>query len=140
VHSTLTRVTPRACRFAPARVAPRVSVGDLGRWALLRMSSDTAQILSHVPNSGIVQLPGRRFPGIVMQGDTLSNVFESSRFLLGEFKRLRDEERYYETLMFAEQLQAQLLHYEETLQRHAMELPYTVSIRERLVSDDYDIG
>lgn len=31
VHPTLTRVTPRACRFAPARVAPRASVGDLGR-------------------------------------------------------------------------------------------------------------
>jgi hypothetical protein len=29
VHPTLTRVTPRARRFAPARVAPRASVGDL---------------------------------------------------------------------------------------------------------------
>jgi len=33
VHPTLTRVTPRACRFALARVAPRASVGDLGRSA-----------------------------------------------------------------------------------------------------------
>jgi hypothetical protein len=104
------------------------------------MPSDTAQILSHIPNSGIVQLPGRRFPGIVMQGDTLSNVFESAKFLLGEFKRLRDEERYYETFMFAEQLQEQLLHYEETLMRHGFGWPYTVSVRERLVSDDYHKG
>jgi hypothetical protein len=98
---------------------------------------DTAEILSHIPNSAIVQLPGRRFPGIVMQGDTLSNVFDSTRSLLAEFKRVQDEERYYETLMFAEQLQEQLLHYEETLQRHGIQLPYTVSIRERLVTDDY---
>ncbi|MEK7413938.1 MAG: hypothetical protein AAB263_11545 [Planctomycetota bacterium] len=102
------------------------------------MASDIALILSHIPNSGIVQLPGRRFPGIVMQGDTLSNIFDSARSLLAEFKRLRDEERYYETLMFTEQLQAQLVHYEETLQARCMQLPYTVSIRERKVTDDFD--
>ena len=102
------------------------------------MASNTAQILSHIPNSGIVQLPGRRFPGIVMQGDTLSNVFDSASFLLAEFKRLRDEERYYETLMFTEQLQAQLVHYEETLRAQGMQLPYTVSVTERKVTDDFD--
>jgi hypothetical protein len=32
------------------------------------MADDVAKILSHVPNSGIVQMPGRKFPGIVMQG------------------------------------------------------------------------
>ena len=101
------------------------------------MTSDVAQILSHIPNSAIVQLPGRRFPGIVMQGDTLSNVFDSARHLLAEFKRQQDQERFYETLMFAEQLQAHLLHYEETLERHGMQLPYTVPVRQRLVSDDY---
>lgn len=102
------------------------------------MPSGTAQILSHIPNSGIVQLPGRQFPGIVMQGDTISGVFDSARFLLAEFKRLRDEDRYYETLMFTEQLQAQLVHDEETLHAQGMQLPYTVSVRERRVSDDFD--
>lgn len=29
VHPTLTRVTPRAFRFAPARVTPRANVGVL---------------------------------------------------------------------------------------------------------------
>jgi hypothetical protein len=101
------------------------------------MASETAQILSHIPNSGIVQLPGRRFPGIVIQGDTLSNMFDGARYLLAEFKRAHDEERYFETLMFAELLQGQLLHYEETLAKHSMSLPYTVSVRERLVRDDY---
>jgi hypothetical protein len=102
------------------------------------MASDTAPILSHIPNSGIVQLPGRQFPGIVMQGDTLSNLFDSASSLLAEFKRLRDEEHYYETLMFTEQLQAQLVHYEETLQTQGIQLPYTVRIRDRRVTDDFD--
>jgi hypothetical protein len=102
------------------------------------MSPDKAEILSHVPNSGIVQLPGRRFSGIVMQGDTLSSVFDSAKYLLGEFKRLRDEERYYEIFMFAEQLQGQLVHYEGTLERQGTQLPYTISIKQRMVKDDYD--
>ena len=101
------------------------------------MPSNTAQILSHIPNSAIVQLPDRRFPGIVMQGDTLSNLFDSAKFLLAEFKRLRDEEGYYGTLMFAEQMQAQLVHYEETLQAQGIQLPYTVSVKDRRVSDDF---
>jgi len=72
-----------------------------------------------------------------MQGDTLSGVFESARYLLAELKRLRDEERYFEVLEFAEQLQAQLIHYENTLKKFGMTLPYSVSIRQRLVADDY---
>ena len=35
---------------------------------------EEAEILSHIPNSGIVHLPGRRFPGIVLQGDTVFNL------------------------------------------------------------------
>jgi hypothetical protein len=101
------------------------------------MSSDIPEILLHIPNSGIVQMPGRSFPGIVMQGDTLSNLFDGVRFLLREFKARRDEERYFETLMIAEQLQGQLAHYEETLSKRGIGLPYSVSIRERLISDDY---
>ena|ERR1700722_15824183 len=101
------------------------------------MAAETAEILSHISNSGIVQLPGRRFPGIVIQGDTLSGMFDGARYLLNEFKRSHDEERFYETLMFAQQLQGQLLHYETTLEKHGISLPYSVSIRQRLVADDY---
>jgi hypothetical protein len=36
----------------------------------------TAQVLSHAGNFAVVQLPGRRFPGTVIQGDTLSNLVE----------------------------------------------------------------
>ena len=99
---------------------------------------EQAQILSHIPNSGIVQLPGRRFPGVVIQGDTLSNLFDGARYLLAQFRELRDEERYYEVLMLAEQLQAQLQHYEQTLAQSGTQLPYSISISQRLVTDDFD--
>lgn len=102
------------------------------------MTEEAARILSHVPNSGIVQMPGRRFPGIVMQGDTLSSVFDAVVFALKDAKVRRDEDAYYELLMFAETLQGQLQHYEQTLSAISMPLPYACSINERLVSDTYE--
>ena len=102
------------------------------------MTGEASRILSHVPNSGIVQMPGRRFPGIVMQGDTLSNVFDAVVFALDDAKARRDEDAYYELLMFAETFQGQLQHYEQTLSRISMPLPYTRSINERLISDKYE--
>lgn len=96
-----------------------------------------AEILSHIPNSGIVQLPGRKFPGIVIQGDTLSSLLESTRYLLAQFRELRDEERYYEVLMIAESLHAQLLHYEETLAKRGSPLPYSKPVSEHPVIDDF---
>src|SRR5690349_3003999 len=100
--------------------------------------SEQVDILSHISNSAIVQLPGRKFPGIVIQGDTLSNLFEGARCLLAQHRQLQDEEQYYETLDIAEALQAQLLHYEQTLAEHGFRLPYTIPISQRLVINDFD--
>jgi hypothetical protein len=102
------------------------------------MTEETAKLLSHIPNSGIIQLPGRRFPGIVMQGDSLFGLLKSLHYLLGKFKELKDEENYYETLMVAESLYGQLVHYEDTLIKQGMTLPYTGSVRELSVKDDYE--
>jgi hypothetical protein len=103
------------------------------------MEENVAQLLSHVSNSGIVQLPGRAFPGIVMQGDSLSGAFDSVVRCLKDAKSRRDEDLYYEVFYLAQTLQGQLLHYEETLSAMGMKLPYTKSIKERLVQEDYDV-
>lgn len=52
------------------------------------MPQDTTQILSHVANSGIVQLPGRRFPEVTLQRDSLSIMFDHAATCVQEFKRL----------------------------------------------------
>jgi len=100
--------------------------------------SEAAQILSHVPNSGIVQLPGRRFPGIVLQGDTLSGMYDFSLELLEQARMAKDEESYYGILDFAELVHDHLVHYEETLKREGMTLPYAKSVAERPVADNFD--
>jgi hypothetical protein len=102
------------------------------------MDTNVAPILSHISNSGIVQMPGRAFPGIVMQGDSLSGIFDAVVRCLGEAKGRRDEETYYELIDFAAMLQGQLLHYEETLASLGVKLPYAESIKNRVVENDYD--
>jgi hypothetical protein len=99
---------------------------------------DTPELLSHIPNSGIVHLPGRRFPGIVMQGDSLFSLLQGVRLLLARFREMRDEERYYETLMIAETLYGQLQHYEETLAARGMGLPYPGSVADNPIHDDFE--
>lgn len=86
---------------------------------------EVAEILSHQTNAAVVQLPGRRFPGIVIQGDTLASLVRaaddicrlatnagSSRDLRFEAASLRDRLRVFQA------------HYETVLASHGIELPY----------------
>jgi len=102
------------------------------------MSDTEAKILSHVPNSGIVQLPGPQFPGVAIQGDSLSNMFDQAAACVREFKRLRQEDACYEAFHLAEHLQEHLIHCEATSQQRGASLPSTVSIHNRLINHDYD--
>ena len=73
-----------------------------------------------------------------MQGDSVFNLLQGVRVLLARFRELRDEERYYETLMIVETLYWQLQHYEETLASRGMELPYSGSVSDNPIHDDFE--
>ena len=103
------------------------------------MTSETAEILSHVPNSGIVQMPGRTFPGIVIQGDTLFSLIQGLRMMTREFKQAKNEEGYYEALGMAEILQGHLQHYEDVLVSRGSILPYSGSVSANPIVDDFDV-
>jgi len=83
-------------------------------------------------------MPGRRFPGVVIQGDSLFSIYGSMRGLLKHFRRIRDEEHFYEALEVAEVIQAQLRHYEDALTSAGRDLPYPGSVHDHPVSDDFD--
>lgn len=97
----------------------------------------TAEILSRMTNSGIVQMPGRKFPGVVIQGDSLSTLFDQVCVCLEQAKQHQDEEVYYDILMLAETLQGQLINYETTLNELGLERPYFPSIHDRLIRDEF---
>lgn len=88
------------------------------------------KLYDHVSNSGIVHLPGRRFPAVAIQGDSLSNMFSAAKYFLEKAKEHNDEDMYYEALMLAEQLQGHLVQYQEVLKDEGFELPHLKSVKE----------
>jgi hypothetical protein len=83
-------------------------------------------------------MPGRKFPGIVIQGDTLFSLIQGLRMMTGEFKKAKNEEGFYEALGIAEILQSHLLHYEEVLVSRGSILPYSGSVSTNPIVDDFD--
>lgn len=82
------------------------------------------RLLSKATNFAVVQLPGRNFPGVVVQGDTLNSLVSS----LSEMQRLQRDGDYTELAVAIEDAREQLYDalaaYEEVCERLSIELPY----------------
>ena len=86
--------------------------------------TEMARLLSPATNYAIVQLPGRRFPGIVFQGDSTRNLLaqvDVIRKLAGQYN---DDELDAGIAMIQELLQGALNHYETVCAREGIGLPY----------------
>jgi hypothetical protein len=79
------------------------------------------RLLSEPRNYAVVHLPGRAFPGVVFQGDSLA-------ILIGELEEAAAEEnadeRNASLADVIERLREVRSHYEAVLQREGMKLPY----------------
>jgi hypothetical protein len=86
--------------------------------------SSSAKILENGANGAVVQLPERKYPGIVVQGDSLL-------ILVSNFEELREniaKEDRTEVMasleMIERSLKGRLAFYESVLAKHGIELPY----------------
>lgn len=88
------------------------------------------ELYSDVGSSAIFRVPERRFPGVVLQGDTLSILHANSKLLSTRLKDLdvQDDELLYIAQELQEQLLGRLLHYQQTLAAHGIELPYICTV------------
>ncbi len=81
------------------------------------------KILDASSNATVVQLSWRKFPGIVIQGDSLSILLSQIEYVkkhLGD----RDEELLGEIENLYDQLKGLSVHYENVLTKNGIELPY----------------
>ena len=97
----------------------------------------SALILSHVSNSAIVHLPGRKFPAVAIQGDSLSIMLSQAKSFAKFFLNQKDEELYFEALDLALKLQAHLTHYEDVLEKTGMTIPYGLSVKENRIVNEW---
>jgi len=77
---------------------------------------DGVKLYDHISNSGIVHMPGRRFPAVAIQGDSLSTFLSSAKYFMDKAVEQNDEEMYFEALGLAERIRSHLMHYEKILE------------------------
>jgi len=82
------------------------------------------KLLSEPTNYAVVQLPGRAFPGIVFQGDSLDAFISDLREVASEADA---DERAYALASVIKDLTEVQRHYETVLKRQGIPLPYSGS-------------
>ena len=91
------------------------------------MEKQELEVFSSASNAAIIRHPGRRFPGLLVQGDTLNGLRNDVRYLaelIGETNEEEDEELHYTLLILREKLDGMLAHYEAVLKAHGIQRPY----------------
>ena len=92
------------------------------------MPSMELEILSLSPNEAIVRTPGRKFPGMVIQGDTLHSLCALARELRSAVEKRQGSEVEDETVKLAKELEerltAKLNVYEKVLTGLNLPLPF----------------
>ena len=86
--------------------------------------SESAELLSRGINYAVVQLPGRRFPGVVVQGDSLNNLVVQLQKLRSLAESHADEELTGGLTELHDILREASLHYERVCLERGIELPY----------------
>jgi hypothetical protein len=82
------------------------------------------EVFSEASNAAVVRIKQRRFPGIVIQGDSLWILTHAAAGLVERAVASRDEELTADARELHELLSGYLAHYESVLLAHDMELPY----------------
>jgi len=88
------------------------------------METKPLEVYSVASNFGIVRMPGRNFPGCVIQGDSLKILWRKARSVLERLGTDANEELREDAADLVEALDDRLKHYESVLAEHGFELPY----------------
>ncbi len=75
-------------------------------------------------NYAVVRMPGRKFPGVVVQGDSLSTLRDDVAGIRDALRAHELGEASDATDVLLEDLEAILLRYAEALDRHGLGTPF----------------
>jgi hypothetical protein len=83
------------------------------------------EIYSDATNQAVLRHPGRRFPGVLIQGDTLSSLCYKADALCASCRSQLDPEMYGELNQLRNALWGFLTHYKFVLGEHSIPLPFS---------------
>jgi hypothetical protein len=87
------------------------------------MRVEPVEILSDQTNAAVMRHPGRRFPGVLIQGDTLYSLCQQADRICREAGRASPV--YGEVNDLRNKLWALLNHYKSVLGDHEIKLPFS---------------
>lgn len=85
------------------------------------------EVLSENINCPVVRVPGRKFPGVVIQGDSLRILFDHAEEIEQFVVHNRNEEMGAAAAHLKSILSGYIEEYERTMAAHGHELPYSKS-------------
>jgi hypothetical protein len=94
----------------------------------LPMQIKPLEVYSEETNLAVIKPPGRKFPGSVIQGDSLRELCNLATSVAKRIQELHptNEELQSEVKELANQLVARILHYQDVMTKHGIELPYAI--------------
>jgi len=91
------------------------------------MKTKEIEIYSELSNHGIVRMPGREYPGAVVQGDSLFSLFSDALDIVEELKDNSESDAFHAAFSVAERLEDRLRHYIEVCESNGIEWNFNVS-------------
>ena len=88
------------------------------------MERKELDVFSELSNYAIVRMPGRNYPGCVVQGDSLSILLSSVERAHSLALVTGNSELIDELASLKESLEDRLMHYEQVIKGHGLDLPY----------------
>jgi hypothetical protein len=87
------------------------------------MKNANVEIYSDATNMAVMRHPGRRVPGVLVQGDTLFGIVQELGKVLSEKDKLSEDTAVGLGDLY-ELLSGMLKHYSAVLDEHGMDLPF----------------
>lgn len=113
-------------RGQPADLRIRGGRGGRAGWHTALVERIEVELFTDPGNDAVVRLPGRRFPGIVVQGDRLSALRDDLAAIVahagGPVTDIEDLRADLDLLL--SDVDALVTRYEDALRTHAVPLPY----------------
>lgn len=88
------------------------------------MKTISVDSLSDASNYAVIRLLERKYPALLIQGDSLKILLDLARDIQQRVKNSSDMELHSMADELAEQLSSRLEHYERVLTKEHMDLPY----------------
>ena len=88
------------------------------------MERKEIEVFTELSNFAIVRMPGRSYPGCVIQGDSLSILLHAAERAFELASTTGNQEFIDEIESLKDSLAARLDHYGQVIQAHGFDLPY----------------